>query len=184
MPLSGLPSQSRPESHRTLSSHRRHQECLKAGYDAIEHGTFVDDECIDLILQRDVPCVPALYFEYARVHEGPGLKMSQRVIDGHQETLDGGAESSRRILKAGGIPGMGGDYGSALESSWRLRSRTFVLRTLSAFLWKSDSQPKTEQRFGRLHEIGTVEVGKLADLLTEIRCRIFELSRIAVGLLP
>ena len=39
--------------------------------------------------------------------------MPQAVIDGHQETLDGGAESARRILKAGGRLGMGGDYGFA-----------------------------------------------------------------------
>ena len=39
--------------------------------------------------------------------------MPQAVIDGHQETLDGGTESARRILEAGGRLGMGGDYGFA-----------------------------------------------------------------------
>jgi len=64
-----------------------------------------------LLLARDVPCVPALYFEKASIIHGPEFGLSQRVIDGHQETLDGGIESARRILRARGRLGMGGDYG-------------------------------------------------------------------------
>ena len=87
------------------------KNALRAGYDAIEHGTFMDSEALDLLLARDVPCVPALYFEKASIIHGPEFGLPQRVIDGHQETLDGGAASARRILRAGGRLGMGGDYG-------------------------------------------------------------------------
>src|SRR5207249_1959562 len=79
--------------------------------DAIEHGTFLDEEALDLLLARDVPCVPALYFEQASVERGKEFGLPQRVIDGHRETLEGGAESARRILRSGGRLGMGGDYG-------------------------------------------------------------------------
>jgi len=41
------------------------KNALRAGYDTIEHGTFIDDEGLELLLKRDVPCVPALYFELA-----------------------------------------------------------------------------------------------------------------------
>jgi len=141
---------------------------LKAGYDAIEHGTFIDDEGLDLMLQRDVPCVPALYFEYASIQRGPEFGMSQRVIDGHQETLDGGAESARRILKAGGCLGMGGDYGFA----WNPHGD--YARELSFFVNYVGFSPMEvltcatkngAKILGRSHELGTVEAGKLADLL-------------------
>jgi len=89
------------------------KNALLAGYDAIEHGTFIDDETLELLLKRDVPVVPALYFELMSIERGSEYGMSQAVIDGHQETLDGGAESARRILAAGGRLGMGGDYGFA-----------------------------------------------------------------------
>ncbi|RLS38397.1 MAG: amidohydrolase family protein [Planctomycetota bacterium] len=144
------------------------KNALRAGYDAIEHGTFMDDECMDLLLQRDVPCVPALYFEYASIHRGPEFGMSQRVIDGHQETLDGGAESARRILKAGGCLGMGGDYGFA----WNPHGD--YARELSFFVNYVGFTPlevltcatkNGAKILGRSHEIGTVEPGKLADLL-------------------
>ena len=64
-----------------------------------------------MLLTRDVPVVPALQFEWASIEYGPQFGMGQRVIDGHKETLEGGAESADGILKAGGRLGMGGDYG-------------------------------------------------------------------------
>ncbi|MCY2969952.1 MAG: amidohydrolase family protein, partial [Planctomycetota bacterium] len=61
------------------------KNALRAGYDAIEHGTFMDNEALDLLLKRDVPCVPALYFEYASIEHGPKYGMPKSVIDGHKE---------------------------------------------------------------------------------------------------
>ena len=31
----------------------------------------MDDEALELLLKRDVPCVPALYFELVSVQRGP-----------------------------------------------------------------------------------------------------------------
>ncbi|MFN5078444.1 MAG: amidohydrolase family protein [Planctomyces sp.] len=141
---------------------------LKAGYDAVEHGTFMDQECLDLLLARNVPCVPALYFEYASIQRGPEFGMSQRVIDGHQETLDGGAESARMILKAGGCLGMGGDYGFAWNPHGDYaRELTFFVKYVgfSPLEVLTCATKNGAKLLGRSHEIGTVEPGKLADLL-------------------
>ncbi len=91
------------------------KNALRAGYDTLEHGTFMDAEALDMLLARNVPVVPALQFEYASIVHGPEFGMSQRVVDGHQETLDAGAESARMILRSGGRLGMGGDYGLPKE---------------------------------------------------------------------
>jgi imidazolonepropionase-like amidohydrolase len=141
---------------------------LKAGYDAIEHGTFIDDEGLELLLKRDVPVVPALYFEYASIVRGPEFGLSQRVIDGHQETLDGGAESARRILKAGGRLGMGGDYGFGWNPHGDYaRELTFFVKHVGftpAEVLKCATKTGAEI-LGRAHELGTLEAGKLADVL-------------------
>src|SRR4029078_9159902 len=84
---------------------------LRAGYDTIEHGTFMNQEALDLLLERNTPVVPALYFELASIKRGPEFGLPQAVIDGHQETLDFGCESAKRILRGGGRLGMGGHYG-------------------------------------------------------------------------
>ncbi len=144
------------------------KNALRAGYDCIEHGTFMDDEALDLLLQRDVPCVPALYFEKASIERGPEFGLSQRVIDGHQETLDGGIESARRILRAGGRLGMGGDYGFGWNPHGDYaRELTFFVQDVGFTpLEVITCATKTgAEIMGRGDEFGTLEPGKLADLL-------------------
>ena len=144
------------------------KNALKAGYDAIEHGTFMDDETRELLLARDVPVVPALYFELASIVNGPVYGMGQKVIDGHQETLEGGAESARRILKEGGRLGMGGDYGFAWNPHGDYaKELTFFVNyvgftPLQTILCATKTGAEI---LGRGHELGTLEVGKLADVL-------------------
>ncbi len=144
------------------------KNALLAGYDAIEHGTFMDDETLELLLKRNVPVVPALYFEMMSIERGPEFGMSQAVIDGHQETLDGGAESARRILAAGGRLGMGGDYGFAWNphGDYAKELSFFVnyvgLKPLDVI--KCATQTGAEI-LGREHELGTLAVGKLGDVL-------------------
>jgi imidazolonepropionase-like amidohydrolase len=144
------------------------RNALKAGYDAIEHGTFLDDECIELILQRDVPVVPALYFEKASVENGPAIGMPQSVVDGHIETLEGGAESCRRLLAAGGRIGMGGDYGFAWNphGDYAKELTFFVNNVGFSVLDTIKCATKTGAEIcGSGGELGTLESGKLADLL-------------------
>src|SRR5260221_9028604 len=56
------------------------KNALRAGYDTIEHGTFMDDEAMELLLERNVPCIPALYFEKASIELGPEFGLPQTVI--------------------------------------------------------------------------------------------------------
>ena len=144
------------------------KNALRAGYDAIEHGTFMDAEALDLLLARDVPCVPALYFEKASVERGPEFNLSQRVIDGHQETLEAGAESARMILKAGGRLGMGGDYGFGWNPHGDYaRELTFFVKYVGfSPLEVIRCATRTgAEIMGRGDEFGTLEAGKLADVL-------------------
>ena len=144
------------------------KNALRAGYDAIEHGTFMDNEALDLLLKRDVPCVPALYFEYASIEHGPKYGMSKSVIDGHKETLEAGAESAKMILKAGGRLGMGGDYGFAWNPHGDYaRELTFFVKYvgLNSHTVLQCATRTGAEIMGLANEIGTVEVGKLADIL-------------------
>ena len=144
------------------------KNALRAGYDCIEHGTFIDDEGLELLLKRDVPCVPALYFEKASILRGPEFGLPKSVIDGHQETLDGGTASALRILRAGGRIGLGGDYGFGWNPHGDYaREITFFVKDvgftpLEAIMCATKTGAEI---MGRSHEFGTVESGKLADLL-------------------
>ena len=144
------------------------KNALRAGFDTLEHATFMDDEALELLLERNTPVVPALRFEWASVEFGPGVGMPDWVVAGHQETLDYGAESARMILKAGGRLGLGGDYGFA----WNPHGE--YAKEISFFVNYVGFTPLEALRcatltgaeiMGREREFGSVEAGKLADLL-------------------
>jgi imidazolonepropionase-like amidohydrolase len=144
------------------------RNALNAGYDTLEHGTFMDDETMDLLLSRDVPVVPALYFEQMSVERGPEFGLPQDVIDGHQETLDGGSASALRILREGGRLGMGGDYGFGWNphGDYAKELTFFVKHVGFTPLETITCATKTgAEIMGRSDEFGTLEVGKLGDVL-------------------
>jgi imidazolonepropionase-like amidohydrolase len=144
------------------------KNALMAGYDTLEHGSFMDDDALEMLLSRDVPVVPALYFEKASIDRGVEFHMSQKMIDGHQETLEGGAESARRILKAGGRLGMGGDYGFAWNphGDYAKELSFFVKYVGFSPLETIKCATKTgAEIMGCGDEFGTLAPGKLADIL-------------------
>lgn len=144
------------------------KNALRAGYDTIEHGTFMDDEAMDLLLARNVPVVPALQFEKASIEHGPDFGMPQSVIDGHKETLEGGIASAQRILRAGGRLGMGGDYGFAWNphGDYAKELTFFVEEVGFTPLEVITCATRTgAEILGRDHELGTLRPGKLADVL-------------------
>jgi imidazolonepropionase-like amidohydrolase len=158
--------------HMKVTGHCRATEgiknALKAGYDALEHGTFMDDEAMEMLLARDVPVTPALYFELVSVERGKEFGLPQKVIDGHQETLEGGAASALRILRAGGRLGMGGDYGFAWNphGDYAKELSFFVNYVGFSPLETITCATKTgAEILGRGDELGTLEAGKLADVL-------------------
>jgi imidazolonepropionase-like amidohydrolase len=144
------------------------KNALRAGFDAVEHATFIDQEGLDLLLARDVPVVPALQFEYASLEAGPSFGMPKSVLDGHKETLEGGAESARMILRAGGRLGMGGDYGFAWNPHGHYAKELSFFVKYVGFTPLETITCATRtgaEIMGRAGEFGTVERGKLADLL-------------------
>lgn len=157
---------------RKVTGHCRATEgiknALRAGFDTLEHGTFMDAEALDMLLERNTPVVPALQFEQASIERGAEFDMPQKVIDGHQETLEGGAASARMILKAGGRLGMGGDYGFAWNPHGDYaKELTFFVRYVG-FTPLETIRCATQtgaEIMGRGDEFGTLEPGKLADVL-------------------
>ena len=144
------------------------KNALRAGFDSIEHGSFMDDETMDLLLKRDVPVVPALYFERACIIHGSEFGLSQQVIDGHQETLDAGTASAQRIIREGGRLGMGGDYGFAWNPHGDYaKELTFFVDHVGLSVEQTlvCATRTGAEIIGVEDSLGTLEVGKTADIL-------------------
>ncbi len=144
------------------------KNALLAGYDALEHATFIDDETLELLLARNTPVIPALRFEQASIERGPDIGMPQRIIDGHIECMEGGAESARRILKAGGRLGMGGDFGFAWNPHGEYaKELTFFVNYVgfSPLATITCATKTGAEIVGRAQDFGTLQPGKLGDVL-------------------
>ena len=94
--------------------------------------------------------------------------MPAEVVAGHQETLEGGIESARMIQAAGGTLGLGGDYGFA----WNPHGD--YAKELSFFVDEVGFSPMETLVCGTRNgakilgtdaDVGTLETGKLADVL-------------------
>ena len=144
------------------------KNALMAKYDCIEHATFMTNEALDMLLATNTPVVPALQFEKASATLGAQWGLSQAVIDGHWETLEGGMKSAQMILRAGGRLGMGGDYGFAWTPHGTYADElTFFVKDIGFTpLEVITCATRTgAEIMGRDKEFGSLEVGKLADIL-------------------
>jgi imidazolonepropionase-like amidohydrolase len=144
------------------------KNALLAHYDCIEHATFMTNETLDLLLSADTPVVHALQFEKASATLGAQWGLSQAVIDGHWETLEAGVKSAQLIHKAGGRLGMGGDYGFAWTPHGTYADElTFFVNDVGFTpLEVITCATRTgAEIMGREKEFGSLEAGKLADIL-------------------
>lgn len=144
---------------------------LKAGIDVVDHGDGTDDECLEWFLKQGSFLVPSLYFPSRLVSaylngEAPGLSSIipdlERTLEKHPETVKRADEAGVPIV-VGDDFGFGslmphGDYAKELAVYPELCG----VSNLDVIRWATRNGAALQDR---LDELGTVEEGKLADLL-------------------
>ncbi|MGE5560351.1 MAG: amidohydrolase family protein [Chloroflexota bacterium] len=143
------------------------KNAIRAGLDSIEHGIFLDDEAIQMMLDRGVYLVPTLVAPYHIVRGGIeagipafAVEKSKRVIDSHVASFD-------KARRAGVKIAAGTDAGTplnahgtlALEIELMVKAGMPVVDALHAATSVAAACLGLEDR------IGTIEPGKYADLL-------------------
>ncbi|POG56024.1 metal-dependent hydrolase family protein [Haloferax marisrubri] len=137
---------------------------IRAGVDTVEHGTFLDDEAIDLFLERDATLVPTLSAPYHIVRNTEAatkedVTKTEFVYDRHIESFKLAAEAGVRI--AGGTDA-GTPFnvhgGNATEVQFMAQHAMEPLDAIRAMT-------ETAADAGGLDDCGVVEPGAYADLL-------------------
>ncbi len=136
--------------HRKVTGHCRATQgiknALRAGFDTLEHGTFMDREALDLLLERNTPVVPALQFEYASIERGAGL----RHAAGGRRRPQGDPRGGRRECPddpEGRRPARhGGRLWVRLEPARRLCQGADVLRPLRRVHAHGDDRLRDQDR--------------------------------------
>ncbi|GGL96735.1 metal-dependent hydrolase family protein [Nakamurella endophytica] len=91
---------------------------LRNGVRSIEHGIFLDDEAIDMMLQRGAWLVPTLHAPRAVLAAADeGMPLPQAVVDKARSVSDAHRDSVRRAHEAGVRIAMGTDCGVGLHGT-------------------------------------------------------------------
>jgi imidazolonepropionase-like amidohydrolase len=141
------------------------KNALRAGITSIEHGDLIDDEGIDLMLERDVPLIPTFNINFAlmdteRVARGEvppwAIEKMTYLFERQQHNFRRAVERGVRIVM--GTDSFNGMYPPA-ELAYLAEFGLGPFRAIQA------STIEAARLLGLEDEIGTLEAGKQADLI-------------------
>jgi len=155
------------------------KNAIRAGVDSIEHGVWLDEEALALMLERGTYMVATLTAPWAMATHGPDEGVPQYMIDKSNAVLEDHARSFEAAVRAGVRVAMGTDQGTPLNRPGKnaqeiLRMAEHGLSPASALLaataWAADLLKVPA---------GRIEARKQADFVVLPRDPLTDLSALA-----
>ena len=142
------------------------KNALRAGVRSIEHGVYLDDEAIELMLANDVWLVPTLMAPRGVLDAiERGEKLPDRVVEKAYEVSTVHTESVRRAVAAGVRIAMGTDTGVTPHGE-NLRELELMAGAGMSSTAVLQATTIEAARLMRLEdELGSLDVGKRADIV-------------------
>ena len=141
------------------------KNAVRAGVHSIEHGVYLDDEAIELMLKHGTFLVPTMIAPIAVLEAGEEGGMAEHAVRKARQVVEAQADSFRRAHKAGVKIAMGTDAG-VLPHGTNLRELGLMVDAGMTPMEAIVATTRTAAEcLGWQDRIGTVEAGKLADLV-------------------
>ncbi len=141
------------------------KNALRAGIHSIEHGIYLDDEAIELMLQRGAFLVPTLLAPLAVLEIGEKGGMPEYGLLKAREVVEIHSDSISRARKAGVKISMGTDAG-VMRHGTNLRELGLMVNIGMTPMQSIVATTKVAAEcLGWEDRVGTVEAGKLADIV-------------------
>ena len=141
------------------------KNAIKAGVHSIEHGIYLDDECIELMLKHGTFLVPTLLAPVSVLELAEKAGMPEYGIKKAKESIEAHRESIAKAYRAGVKIAMGTDAG-VMAHGTNLRELSLMreigmtpMETLVA------STKIAAECMGWKDKVGTLEEGKFADVV-------------------
>jgi imidazolonepropionase-like amidohydrolase len=143
------------------------KNAIGAGIDSIEHGFHLDDEAIEMMLERGVFLVPTLAAPYHILEAGIESGIPAYAIEKTERAADAHKRAFRRAHKAGVRIAAGNDGGTPFNRSENLavELELMVQTGMTTAEALSCANVEAAALLGLEDQVGTVEPGKLADLV-------------------
>jgi imidazolonepropionase-like amidohydrolase len=141
------------------------KNALRAGITSIEHGDLIDDEGIDLMLERDVPLVPTFSINFALMDEGRVARgeVPPWAVDKMRYLFEKQQTNFRHAVERGVRVAMGTDSFSGMyppsELAYMAEFGLGPFRAIQA------ATTEGARLLGLADQVGTLESGKGADLI-------------------
>jgi imidazolonepropionase-like amidohydrolase len=141
---------------------------IEAGVTTIEHGTFMDDEVIELMIERGIYLVPTYVVGYLMEKYGTENGVPEFMVEKNRKSSEQFSENLCRAIKAGVLTAFGTDAGTNYNYHGN-NALELVLLVEHGFMTplqaiKSATQVSAEA-LGISAETGTLESGKTADVV-------------------
>lgn len=134
---------------------------LAAGIDCVEHGVQLDDECIDIMVKKNIPLVPTMTGVKGSYFIKPITEEKQRSIPQLEERIWGPhAISVKKAVEAGLLVGTGTDSYGQLSDEIRSIAAAADLTPIQAIAHATSISAKIVNR----PELGLLEEGKHANI--------------------
>jgi imidazolonepropionase-like amidohydrolase len=156
---------------RRTATHAQGTEGIKnslwAGVNSIEHGFFLDDDAIELMLEMNAYLVPTLNAPYQIIRGGVKRGVPRYAVEKSKAVMKSHFESVRRAYKAKIPIAMGTDAGTPFNCHGEnLKETELLVKAGMTPMEAIVATTKTASEvLGLEKKIGTLEKGKLADVI-------------------
>lgn len=143
------------------------KNAVRAGIDSVEHGIFLDDEVIQMMVERGTYLVPTLVAPYFIVVNGVEKGIPAYAVEKSKRVMDSHVKSFQKALKAGVKIAMGTDAGTPFnlhdKSAYELKLMVEAGMTpMQAIVAATKT---ASELLGIDADYGTLEEGKFADFI-------------------
>lgn len=141
------------------------KSALRAGVRSTEHGSVLDDEAIALFKQTGAYLVPTIFTSEYTLAEGERNKQPAHAMEKARHLHEKKRQSFNKAVRGGVNLAFGTDTG-IIPQGWNARQFAVMVRWGMTPIQAMMSATSVAAEMLRLsHEIGTIEAGKLADLV-------------------
>ncbi len=143
------------------------KNAILAGVDSVEHGSYLDDEAIDMLLKRSVFLVPTLLAPHRIVEHGDSGGIPAWAVRKARQVREDHRASFRKAVHAGIMIAMGTDAGTPYNFHGENLNELPLM--VDAGMTPMQAIVATTRMGAELlrmaDKIGTLEPGKLADIV-------------------
>ncbi|WP_077300813.1 metal-dependent hydrolase family protein [Virgibacillus pantothenticus] len=141
------------------------KNAVRAGVHSIEHGIFIDDEAIELMLENGTYLVPTLLAPVAVLETAKEVGMPDSAVAKSKEVIEQHHASIAKAHQAGVKIAMGTDAG-VMKHGTNLRELGLMRNAGMSTMETIVASTKTAAEcLGWDEQVGTLETGKLADII-------------------